>query len=191
MSACTDLINAINAVVLPPNFNDLAPSCATLTLSTNSEALVQLSGGGNAVLSAPSSSIDGRVMTVTAAGKVSSATGSDPTFIGSLYLGSTIGSNQIVAVTPNFSGTTSSAIFFFVQAQIMWDSTSQKLVFLTSGAGTSSPSTASWNANNYGNSSGPLSASSYSDVAFSFSGKFNNISGTATLTMTQFSLSFS
>lgn len=191
MSTCTDLIDAINAVVNPPNnFNDISASCSALSLS-GSNSLVQLSGGGNAVLSAPSAAIDGRVFTVKIAGKISSASGAGgPQFYGTLYLGNSTGGPQVgTTISPSSSGTTANACVFYSTFTGVWDSVSQK-VLIGNTVGTCSSAYSS-GITDLSVAPASFSASAYSSVKFCFAGQYNNFtSGSPVLTLTQFSFEY-
>jgi hypothetical protein len=185
LSACTDLISAINEVVTPFNFTDLAPSIASLSLPTNTTETPQLTGGGNAVLSAPSSAINGRLFTVRAVVGVSSVSASSPAFTGTLYLGNSTSGTVLASVgySPVGSG---SAFVFYLEAQGVWDSSSGLAVVNCDGALASSSGA-------FGPSfTNPTQASvaAFSDLQFVLGVRYNNISGNATVAVSEFSLQF-
>lgn len=185
LSTCTDLIDAINAVVEPPNFTDIYSSCAALTLAS-AESLVQLSAGGTAILSAPSSMIDGRPFTVKVAGKIPAATGSDPNIAFAVYLGSTIsGPNNIAS---NGYGTAGSdgPSHFYVEISGLWDSLSEYLSLNASGFFVGETG----DYEGMGGQKSVPSIASYSDVTFVVSGQAQNCTSSPTITLTQFSIEF-
>jgi hypothetical protein len=179
LSTCTDLISAINAVVVDPNLlASLDPSTiATLSTGNTTETAFSLGAGGPAVLSIPSSpSVDGKVFQLTIAGRIAAVSGSGG--IG-LYLGNsaTLGSDQnLFGPTSDVSGITMSFVW---KGLFIWDSVTQRLrgiaadTLSASGTGTSTTT----------------GVASQSSLQFVLSGKFNGSSGSNSITITEFKTS--
>lgn len=180
MSTCTDLINAINAVVVDPNLiASVDPSSiAVLSNIGTTETAVSLGAGGPAVLSVPASpSISGVPIKLTVAGKIHTASGSPGL---GLYLGSssTLGSDtQIFA--PGATGSATDTNFFWSNTFI-WDSTSQSLTFSSSNVGTPNFSGSS--------PSNVASISSQTGIQFVVSGKFSVSNASNSFMITKFAL---
>lgn len=182
MSTCTDLINAINAVVVDPNLlASVDPSTIAAldhTIGTT-ETAFQLSGGGAAVLSlASSSSVDGRRFKVVVSGKAHQDEGS--------VLGMYVGTSTTLASDSKLSNGFNISIpaagrdgNFFLDATFIWDSVSQIL----NGIGTVITEQGSFNT---GLSLNQVSVSSQSNLQFILSNKFSVNDSYNTITITQF-----
>jgi hypothetical protein len=184
LSTCTDLINAINAIVVDPNLIVSFDTSTVAALSTGNttETAFSLSGGGPFVCSIPvSPSINGRLILVTFAGKVHSVAGHCGY---GLYLGNsaTLASDQQIFGPIGGSGGTDSN--FFGSYCCLWDSVSQTLTFAgvggdaqAGGAGTS-------------NNTAITGVTSQTNIQFVLSGKFSSANAANSTTLTQFKLSF-
>lgn len=156
-------------------FTDLAPSATSLTLSGGA-ALVQLSGGGNAILTPPSS-FNGNVLTVKCAFRYTNPSGNITV---ALYFGNSTGSPTLFAsYTVANDGFLSSNIGI-INATLCWDSTTQGVYgyaqYTRPQQSSSAYTTVSIN---------HVSASSSSDVKFVIGA---STSGSGTLTLNQFSV---
>lgn len=185
MSTCTDLINAINAVVVDPNLlASVDPSSiATLSNIGTTETVISLSGGGPAVLSAPASpSIDGVLLKLIVSGKVHYAQSCQ--FTPQVYLGSsaTIGSDT--ALTSLNSGSASGDYNFIVQCYLLWDSVSE----IVHGYSNYVPADTSGNLGSAGTST-ITGISSQTGLQFVVSGRFNTANASNSVTLTQLTLS--
>lgn len=182
MSTCTDLINAINAVVVDPNLVvDLSGnSIAVLSNIGTTETAFSLSGGGVATLSVPSSpSIDGIPCRLTIAGKVHTVSGSPGL---GLYLGSsaTLASDtQIFAAGSQGEATDTNFIW---SASFVWDSTSQNLNFSSSSIDTLGV------ANDGTSPSNVTGITGQTSIKFIVSGKFSVSNASNSITLTRFHL---
>lgn len=138
MPTCTDIENALNtlasATTNPNVIDDLSGTTAILSgLTATVPSPVQLTAGGNAVLSVPSSlDVNGRMFRIVVAGLLYSPT-------------STTTMESILSfVSPAINiGTGSERAFttanFFITADCLWDSTTQVLryVFISTSANAS------------------------------------------------------
>lgn len=179
MSACTDLINAINEVVVNPNtIATIAPSSvSSLTNIGSTLSVFQLSAGGNAILSLPSAN-DSVPFRLTASGMFS-LTGSAYLYC-SLFLGTNTSGTVMQTVTSNVS----TAGCFWMEVDGIWTSAASKLSGFQSSIVT----------DNGGSDNSVLPAesgfTSSSAPSFVIAAKFNGTTSASSATLTEFTLSY-
>lgn len=177
MSTCTDLINAINAVVVDPNLlASVDPSTiAVLNTGNTTETAFSLGAGGPAVLSLPTSSpsLNGVLFRLSFAGTCSSVSGNGSV---GLYLGTsaTLASNRtIFAADSNFATQP-----FAWSGTFLWDSATQTLTNMD------------WENIHLGFTPTNLSSvTSQASLKFVLSGKFGGSNAGNTITITEFKAS--
>lgn len=130
MSTCSDLVNAINAVVVDPSLlASIDPATiANLTHAAGTtETVIQLGAGGAAVLDLSSApNVDGKRFTVTISGRAHQDSG---VLLG-LYVGTstTVASNSKVTNAINLNVPASGLDGnFHAEFQIVWDSTTERV----------------------------------------------------------------
>lgn len=129
MPTCTQIVDALNtlaaAVTNPNTLDDLSGLTAVLNgLTAAVPSPVQLTGGGNAVLTIPSSfNVDGQLFTLVVAGRLHSGT-STTQMQGQLVFGDGTSSTPLLVFSSETGQTTGQ---FFLKLDCMWDSTTQHL----------------------------------------------------------------
>lgn len=99
MSTCTDLFNAINAIVVDPNLlaSIAKADLAVLSNIGTTESIVQLGAGGNALLSMPASpNIEENLFRVVVVGHAFNARASSTQVTLRLYVGTSISANGLL-----------------------------------------------------------------------------------------------
>ena len=185
MSACDDLINAINAVVVHPGmkfFVDL--SCAVLSNppTNGTKQLVQLAAGGDAILSAPSSpNISGRLLRLTLAGNLHLEGDYLSSLDVALRFGTTTDGTQLWGVTLNgvYPQVTKNQPFL-MSALCVWESVSQQF-YMRAPAGTTVGT-------NNDALLTPTSVSAQTNLQFCVTGQYDGTTDPRSITVTQFSL---
>lgn len=189
MSTCTDLFNAINAIVVDPNLLvSVAPSdIAVLSNIGTTESIVQLTTGGNALLSVPASpAIDGQLFRVVIAGRLFNARASSTSGNLRVYKGTSIDSLYKIA-EPSFAIPADSEfedpyLAFYFDATILWSSVYQTYFghnkFLIGGTGGSVTV----------NGVPPRAAASQTDLKFFLTAQFTQADAGNSLTVTQFTI---
>ena len=188
MSTCTDLIDAINAVVVNPNLlAEIDPSTiAVLSNIGTTETVVQLGAGGAAVLSIPASpSVDGIPFQIVVAGTVHYGTGGANSFAPNMYKGSstTLGSDSILLQCTAGSTSYGQEDSFMFVAQVIWDSTSQVVKTQAQYTSTGTHPGEAANPNTV------FSVASQTDLQFVLSGQFSSGNVNNSVTITKFSAS--
>ena len=185
MPTCTDIVNALNtlaeAVTNPNVLDDLTGQTDVLDgLTATVPSPVQLTAGGNAVLTIPASAnIDGVMFTVIAAGRLFTPTGSTRMDVQLVFGDGT--SSTPVLISAHETGSIDG---FILEGHFVWDSTTQKLKGLVTNSITTGGSV-SWTEINV------TGVTAQSDVKFSVFGlstpTFPNAADpTDSVTITQF-----
>lgn len=186
MPTCTDIVDALNtlasAATNPNIIDDLSGTTSVLSgLTATVPSPVQLTAGGNAVLSVPPSlTVDGFVFTVIVAGRLHSPTSGTQMTVGLVFGDGTSSTPVLVSAGEN-SQTTEE---FILELRCVWDSTLHSIKGWATNSITSGGST-SWSGINV------TSVASQSDIKFSIFGTSsptfpNSSDPTDSLTITQF-----
>lgn len=162
-------------------FYDIAPACAVSSGQGWPPSIVQLSGGGNAVLSTPAGkSIDGKIFKIKLAGRIATDSSSSYEMVLSLGTSGQYGDLCSVSVPASLSVGT-----FFVSFDFSWDSVAQIAYNKVGPYFVSAPSVFSIG----GFNSLTPSIASMSNVAFVVkAGTGSGLSNTCSATITQFSI---
>lgn len=185
MSTCTDLISAINAVVVDPNLlaQFTASDLATLSNPGTTESPVQLSGGGDAILSVPASPIvDGQLVRLLVCGNVTYGNTAATTATINLRLGPSLASSvALIGGVQNGRSTKNTDLILF-DTEFVWSDTFDLVSFLTNlcalnTAGSASPQ-----------QSVRISVANQNQLQFFVTGQFSHSDATNQVVITQMKL---